>query len=129
MALRVQLELQDREASWDFLVREESVACLDFQDLVVHQESREQRVRLETKDPPDRWVSQGPTDLVVIPVLMGLLDLTAHQARMVFWDKGGTEETSVPRDFSELRGFLVPQVPWGLPAGQEGEEMLALEDP
>jgi len=34
MVLRVRLELQDREASWDFLVREESVACLDFQDLV-----------------------------------------------------------------------------------------------
>ena len=34
MALLVQLELQDREASWDFPGREENVACLDFQELL-----------------------------------------------------------------------------------------------
>lgn len=105
------------------------MACLDFQDLVVHQESREQRVHQEIKDPLDRWVFQGLMDLVVIPALMDLLELMAHQARMVFTDKGGREETPVPKDFSDLRDFLEPQVPWGRPAGQEGEEMLALEDP
>lgn len=33
MVLQVQLELQDREALWVFLVREESVECQAFQDL------------------------------------------------------------------------------------------------
>lgn len=33
MVLQAQLELQDREALWVFLVREESVGCQDFLDL------------------------------------------------------------------------------------------------
>lgn len=33
MVLQAQLELQDREASWVFLVREESAGCQAFQDL------------------------------------------------------------------------------------------------
>lgn len=33
MGLQAQLELQDREALWVFLVREESVVCQAFQDL------------------------------------------------------------------------------------------------
>jgi len=32
MVLQVQMELQDREALWVFLVREESAGCQAFQD-------------------------------------------------------------------------------------------------
>lgn len=100
MVLQAQLELQDREALWVFLVREESVGCQDFLDLRcvlffsftatpvasnskvyysirinfllirAHQENRDQQDKLERKDLQDQLAFLVLMDLVVIQVLM-----------------------------------------------------------
>lgn len=97
MVLQAQLELQGREALWVFLVREESVGCQVSQDQRVHQENRDPQDPLEIKAPLVQWVYLELTDLVVILVLMVLLGLTDPQERMVFLDKGETEEILVLR--------------------------------
>lgn len=97
MDLQGQLELQDKEALWVFLVREESVECPVFLDQRVHQGNKEGLDQLGIKVPQVQLVFQGLTDLVVILVLMVLLDLTAHQERMVFLDKEEPEEILVQR--------------------------------
>lgn len=97
MVLQAQLELQDREALWVFLVREESVGCQAFQDQGVHQESRDPQDKLEIKAPQVQLVFLVLTDLVVILVLTVLQDLTARQERTAFWDKGEHEEILVQR--------------------------------
>lgn len=97
MVLQAQLELQDREALWVFLVREESAGCQAFQDQRVHQENRDPQEHLEIKALQVQLVFQVLTDLVVILVLMVLQDLMVRQARMVFLDKGETEEILVQK--------------------------------
>lgn len=97
MVLQAQLELQDREALWVFLVSEESAGCQAFQDLRVHQENRDLQEDLEIKAPLVQLELLVLMDLVVILVLMVLQDLTAHRAKMEFWDKGETEEIPVQR--------------------------------
>lgn len=128
MVLQVQLELQDREALWVFLVREESVGCQAFQDQRVHQENRDPPGKLETKDLLVQLVFPVLTDLVVILVLMALQDLMALQERMVFLDKGETVEILVQRVWLDLRDCLALQVPLVHRVVLEGEEMLARED-
>lgn len=97
MVLQAQLELQDREALWDFLVKEESAGCQAFPDLRVHQENRGPQEHLEIKAPQVQLVFLGLTDLVVILVLMALQDLMARQAKMAFLDKEETEEILVQK--------------------------------
>lgn len=128
MVLQAQLELQDREALWVFLVRGESEECLDFQDLRVHQENRDPQDNLEIKDPQVQLVFLVLMDLVVILVPMALQDLMAHQAKTVFLDKGETEETPVQRVWSVLRDFLALRVLSVPQVVLEGEETLAQED-
>lgn len=128
MVLRAQLELQDREALWVFLVREESVGCRAFQDQRVHQENRDLQDQVETKAPQVQSVFLVLTDLVVILVLMVLQDLTVHQERMVFLDKGETEEILVRRAWLVLRDFLELLVLSVHQVTLEGEGSLAQED-
>lgn len=97
MVLQAQLELQDREALWVFLVREESAGCQACPDLRVLQESRDLQDNLEIKDPQVQLVLLVLMDLVVILVPMVLQDLMARQAKMVFLDKGETEEILVQK--------------------------------
>lgn len=128
MVLQAQTELQDREALWVFLVREESAGCQAFQDLGVHQENRDPQEHLEIKAPQVQLVLRVLTDLVVIQVLMALQDLMAHQAKMVFSDKGETEGILVQKVWLVLRDFLALQVLSVHRVMPEGEEMLAQED-
>jgi len=83
---------QGREALWVCPARGGSVGCRDFPDQRAHQENRDQQEHLGTKAPPVPSDRQAQTDLVEMLVLMGRLGLMVHQAKMVFWDKGGTEE-------------------------------------
>lgn len=128
MVLQAQLELQDREALWVFLVREESAGCQAFQDQRDHQENRDLQVNLETKDPQVQSVFLVLMDLVVILVLMALQDLMAHQAKMVFLDKEETEETLVQKVWLVHRDSLALQVLLVQRVVLEGEETLAQED-
>lgn len=81
MDLLVQQEQQDREALWVFLVRGESVACLDFQDQQVLQGNRDLQDLRETKVPLAQLALREQMDLVETLVLMVLLVLTGPQAR------------------------------------------------
>lgn len=128
MVLQAQLELQDREALWVFLVREESVGCQVSQDQRVHQENRDPQDQLEIKALQVQWVYLVLTDLVVILVLMVPQDLTAPQERTVFWDKGETEEILVLRAWLVLRDFLDLLVLLVHQVMLEKEESLAQED-
>lgn len=128
MVLQDQLELQDREELWVFLVREESVVRQVFQDQRVPQENRDPQALLEIKALQVQLVFLVLMDLVVILVLMVLQGRMAHQERMVFLDKGETEEILVQRAWLVLRDvldLLVPSVPRAM---LEREESLAQED-
>lgn len=128
MVLQDQLELQDREELWVFLVREESVVRQVFQDQRVPQENRDPQALLEIKALQVQLVFLVLMDLVVILVLMVLQGQMAHQERMVFLDKGETEEILVQRAWLVLRDvldLLVPSVPRAM---LEREESLAQED-
>lgn len=97
MVLQAHQELQDREALWVFLVREESEGCQVFQGQRAHQENRDPQDQLEIKVHQVQLVFLVLMDLVGILVLMVLLDLMAHQEKMVYLDKGETEEILVQR--------------------------------
>lgn len=97
MVLLVQLELQDREALWVFLVREENVGCRVFQDQRVRQESRAPQEHRETKAPQVLLVFLVPTDPVAIPVLMVPQDPTDRREKTAFPGRGETEEMLVRR--------------------------------
>lgn len=73
------------------------MGCLAFQDQRVHQENRDLQGHQEIKDPQVQLVFLVLMGLVVILVLMALQDLMAHLAKMVFLDKGVTEELLVQK--------------------------------
>lgn len=128
MVLRAQLELQDREALWVFLVRGESEGCPDFQALRVHQENWDPQDSLEIKDLQAPSAFLVLTDPAVILVLMALQDLTDPPAKTAFLDKGETEEIPVQRVWLALRDFPALQVLLVLRVVPEGEATLAQED-
>lgn len=73
---------QDKGELWVFLVKEESVECLDFQGQRVLQENKDLPVPQVIKDPLDQWVCQVQTDPVETLDLQVSLVLMDHQERM-----------------------------------------------